>query len=480
MGSGSLRFRLLAASLAVQLSVLLAVMAALLLGERAEAERHARVRAMTERLTVEWAARVDPGAVERFSAGLDFVVETAVLDANRGFTVGKRGPDRTPAEMEAFRREVAELAERALTAQGRALRDGDRMVVPVFADGRFVEARFLRLRFPERDLGPLRTVYLVLLLGAAASMAVTVVALRHWIFAPLREVAEGAARVARGDLSSPVPVHPEIRDEIAAVGSALNAMMAELASYRAGLEDQVGQSVRKARDAEKHLVTAQRLAAMGTLAAGIAHDINNPLGGMINAVRALRKDDLPPAKREEYLALVEEGLERVGQTVQKVLQFTPHRVAPRSCDLAAVADRALALARHRIERSGARVVMEVPESGLPVFGDPYELQQVVLNLLVNAADAVAARGAGGGRVAVRGVLGEGEVRLSVEDDGVGMTEEQVSRAFDLFYTTKEVGEGTGLGLSMVHSILQSHGGRVEIRSRRGEGTTVTVLLPAGS
>jgi signal transduction histidine kinase len=312
-------------------------------------------------------------------------------------------------------------------------------------------------------------------------MAVTVLTLRSWILEPLREVAAGAERVGRGDLTTPVPVHEGARDEIAEVAAAFNSMMAELAAYRKDLEEQVGTSVRKARSAEQNLVTAQRLAAMGTLAAGIAHDINNPLGGMINAVRALGREDLPPAKRMEYLALVEEGLERVGQTVQKVLQFTPHRVAPQACDLSSVAERALALARHRFESAGVAAEVEMPSEGLPVFGDPWELQQVVLNLLVNSVDAVVERNRGtgrsGGRVRIGGSVSGADVRLQVEDDGAGMTEEQAARAFDLFYTTKEVGEGTGLGLSMVHSTIQSHGGRVELRSKKGEGTTVEVVLP---
>jgi len=467
-----------AATLLVQLSVLLAVMAALFLDARAGSAADRRVRDMAERLVREWASRVDPADLERFAREVDFVEETALLDAGNDFRPGKGPAPRGPAETVALREEVSALAERARSRGDRPLQDGDRLLIPVFEDGRFREARFLRFRPLESDLGRLRTVYLVLLLGAAAGMAVTVLALRHWILDPLREVAGGAERVARGDLSRPVPLHAGGRDEIGAVAGAFNAMMAELDAYRRDREEEVGNSLRKARDAERTLVTAQRLAAMGTLAAGIAHDINNPLGGMINAARALRREDLPPEKRREYLDLVEEGLERMGQTVQKVLQFTPHRVAPRACDLAEVAERALALARHRIEKQGLRATVEAPADGLPVFGDPYELQQVVLNLVVNAADAVAARGRGGGAVAVRGAAGPAEVRLLVEDDGVGMTEEQVARAFDLFYTTKEVGEGTGLGLSMVHSIVQSHGGRVEIRSKPGAGTTVEVILPA--
>ncbi len=464
----------------MQLTVLLAVMAALLVDLRAESSRHRTA----ERLILEWAGRVDPDSLERFCSDADFIEETAALDANNDFSVGKKSRSRTPEEMRTFQREVADLAARARDLAERSrpalwvpVKDGARLLIPVVWEGRYREARFLRFRSPASEFGSLKAVYVVLLLGAAASMGVTVLALRHWILVPLDEIARGAGRVARGDFATPVPVHPGAGDEIEEVARAFNGMMAELGAYRSDLEQQVGSAVRKARAAEQNLGTAQRLAAMGTLAAGIAHDINNPLGGMINAVRALRREDLPPQKREEYLALVEEGLDRVGATVQKVLQFTPHRVAPQPCDLAAVADRALALARHRIEGSDVEVSVEMPAGGLPVFGDPYELQQVVLNLLVNAADAVKAKVRRGGRISLKGAAGGSEVRLLVVDDGVGMSEEQMARAFDLFYTTKDVGEGTGLGLSMVHSILESHGGKVDLRSRLGEGTTVEVVLP---
>ena len=467
--------------------MLLAVTGAVFLDAREGNEGARRARALQERLLLDWAARSPAEEIEAFCADVDFVEETAFLSPARGeFRIGKRSRERSPAEVADFRAEVAAMAARARARakEARPLREGDAVVIPGAGSADpapDVEARFLRFRPRATDWGALRTVYLVLLVGAVASMAVTAVALRFWILRPLQDVAAGAERVGRGDLSTPVPLHEGSRDEIAEVAAAVNSMMAELGTYRKDLEERVGASVRKAREAEASLVTAQRLAAMGTLAAGIAHDINNPLGGMINAVRALRREDLPPAKRLEYLALVEEGLERVGQTVQKVLQFTPHRVAPQACDLAAVAERALALARHRLETAGAAVEVEAPADGLPVFGDPWELQQVVLNLLVNAADAVVERnratGRTGGKVAIRGTVAGADVRLVVEDDGSGMDEEQVARAFDLFYTTKEVGEGTGLGLSMVHSTIQSHGGRVGIRSRKGEGTAIEVVLP---
>jgi len=453
-------------------------MVALLADLRAEGRR----RQVVDWLLRDWAARTDAGGLERLCNRADFIEETAVLGADNDFHVGKGAHRRQGNAIADLKRDVIELRGRIDPERPEPVRDGARPVIPVVVDGRMREIRFLRFRDGEalvrEGFQSLQTVYLLLVVGAAGSMAVTVLAIRRWILAPLDEVVLAADRVARGDFSRSIPIRPGAGDEMAAVAAAFNAMTAELGAFREDLAAQVGGAVRKARAAEKNLVTAQRLAATGTLAAGIAHDINNPLGGMINAVRALRRADLPAEKREEYLALIEDGLERVGHTVQKVLQFTPHRVAPGPCDLAAVARRAVDLARHRAEASGAALVVDLAGGPLPVFGDAYELQQVVLNLLVNAADAVEATGRKGGRIALRGERKGGDVRLLVEDDGVGMGEEQLARAFDLFYTTKGVGEGTGLGLSMVHSIVENHGGRVELRSRRGEGTTAEVVLPA--
>jgi signal transduction histidine kinase len=123
-------------------------------------------------------------------------------------------------------------------------------------------------------------------------------------------------------------------------------------------------------------------------------------------------------------------------------------------------------------------VLEPPGPGLPaVFGDPGELQQAFLNLLMNSLDAVRDR-EDGGTISVRVEVAEGLVRAHVEDDGCGMEPGQVERAFDLFYTTKEVGEGTGLGLSIVHHIIvENHGGQLDLVSRPGKGTEITVSLP---
>jgi signal transduction histidine kinase len=425
----------------------------------------------TRGLALAWAWRVDRGTLESYVSQLDFVAEAAMLSADNEFSILKGGRHLS-------RETVTPLVVRAVEL-GVPVQEGDCAVVPVVLGGEYRHSYWLRfdLQPPQSAYEPLRTAYAILILGTLVSMMVTTWVLDRWILRPLIALEAGAERAARGEFSQPVPIPAGGNDEMSALARSFNAMMAEVGASREDLHARVGESVRKMRAAEKNLVTAQRLAAVGTLAAGIAHDINNPLGGMINAVRTLRRPDLSPEKRTEYLGLVEDGLDRVAHTVQKVLQFSPHQVAPQVCDLAAVAGRASDLARHRLEMSGAVLVSDLPEGSLRVFGDPYELQQVFLNLLVNAADAVRAAGRSPGRVEMRGSVEKGEVRVSVSDDGVGMDEEQASKVFDLFFTTKGVGEGSGLGLSIVHSILESHGGRIELRSAPGEGATFTIVLP---
>jgi signal transduction histidine kinase len=264
-------------------------------------------------------------------------------------------------------------------------------------------------------------------------------------------------------------------DEFDRTAVAFNRMASEVGEYQEQLEHRVLQALDRIRKAEQHLAIAQRLAATGTLASGIAHEINNPLGGMRNAVKALARGDLEPRKTSEYLALVHDGLVRIEETVKKVLSFTPRGGSPRATDLADVARKAVALARHRAERLGVDIVEALPSRAASVFGDPHELQQVALNLVLNAVDAVPRDRRGRVEVAVEE---EGEtVVLRVSDDGVGMSPEVQAQCFDLFFTTKDVDEGTGLGLAVVHTIVTNHGGRIEVESVPGKGTTFRVVFP---
>jgi signal transduction histidine kinase len=259
--------------------------------------------------------------------------------------------------------------------------------------------------------------------------------------------------------------------------STFNGMAREVNEYQQHLEERVLGALSRARAAENRLVVAQRLAATGTLAAGFAHEINNPLGGTLNALRKLKAGGLPDERREEYFELALDSLHRIRTIVERILNFTPRQREPADVDVADVCQRAASLAGHRAERRGITVAVDADRPVPGVVGDAQELTQAVLNLILNAIDAVPAGRGGTVRVSAR--TEDGEAVLEVEDDGVGMDDETARRCVDLFYSTKEEGEGTGLGLAIVQHIVTDHGGALDIDTEPGRGTTIRIRFPLG-
>ena len=325
--------------------------------------------------------------------------------------------------------------------------------------------------------------------------------LRKLVLEPVEALARAARRVRGGDLAARAPESSR-SDELAQLVRSFNAMTSEVQGFNERLAEEVRRATEKARRAESAAMTQRRLAAMGELAAGIAHEINNPLGGLVNAAEALARPDLKPERRERYVALLIDGLDRIRVTVGKLLRFSPRESEPVPVHLGHVALDALDLVRHRAQREGVRLVLSAngrelapgppapPELGrLPAIeGAPNELGQAVLNLLVNALDAHAQGGAaepaGAPRVEVSvaettGEDGEPELVLAVEDNGPGVSGDELERVSDLFYTTKQVGQGTGLGLAVVHNVVASHRGRVLLSSRPGQGFRVELRFPPG-
>ena len=311
----------------------------------------------------------------------------------------------------------------------------------------------------------------VFALFTALLVVSTYVMLDRGVLRRLAVLATASRPVAGRDYGGRVPPS-RTRDEIGHLLHAFNQMTAEVREYHTELERRVAEATDKIRAAERRMVLTQRLASMGTLAAGIAHEVNNPIGGMLNAARRLQ-DAVPEGKPRTYVELLLEGLERVQRTVKQVLTFTPRTVNPQPVHLPDVARRAVEFARHRLTQRGVELRDALGEDLPGIVGEPSELQQVFLNLIINAADATPA----GGQITLQGRGMPSAVEIAVTDTGSGMTEEQVSRAFDIFYTTKPQGEGTGLGLPIVHNIVQGHGGSIEILSKPGAGTTVRLRFP---
>lgn len=498
----SLRTKILAAVVGLNVVVLAAAILVLLFGATSE-DRRAEIESLVEKVRVAPVSGDAPRAERRRNVDLVWTALPGVVVSVlwlEELDDPERSAEPTPlidAGTPAPSTEDVEEAVRfhkAARRTGRNIRAADRLLVLLEptaedggGDGGAPEGRqslYVRWHGAATLVSRARALYFTLLAGILAVTSLGWVLLSRLVVRPLARLAEAADRVASGDLGARVPTSGT-GDEIDRTAQAFNRMAAEVSEHQSQLEDRVMSALSRVRKAEQHLAIAQRLTATGKLASGIAHEINNPLGGMRSAVRALQRGDLDAVKTAEYLDLVADGLGRVEETVKKVLQFTPRTPKPRPTDLRDVARKAAALARHRIERDGVRLVERLPAEAVPVYGDPFELQQVALNLLLNASDAVVERAPPGARG------GQGEVSLAVSadaetavlevrDDGVGMTPEVAAQCFDLFFSTKDVGEGTGLGLAVVHNIVTNHGGRIDVETAPGQGTTMRVLLPRDS
>jgi signal transduction histidine kinase len=312
------------------------------------------------------------------------------------------------------------------------------------------------------------------------------------------------------------PFHP--RELLARVRSLvrIRQLQEEVAERNASLEQsnrELERSLRELREAEVQLVQAERLAAVGELSAGVAHEVNNPLNFARNALTTLRAyvedlrgiverlgeldfsdrdrllGQLEALRREkealalgdmadelsELIEIVMQGLDRTVRLVADMRDFAaPHRGERALVDVGAGLRSTLELLGHRLREAGAELEVELPAKLPPVAGDPGALNQVFLNLLKNAAEALEEEG---GRIRVVAAAEEGQVVVRIQDGGPGLDSEARARLFEPFFTTKKAGKGTGLGLSISRRIVEGHGGTIEVASQAGEGTCVTVRLP---
>ncbi len=277
-----------------------------------------------------------------------------------------------------------------------------------------------------------------------------------------------AIRSESGRLQGAVCVARDMRPAVE-----LAAMAAEEASQRQR-SDELEATNRQLIQAQAQLVQAGKLAAVGQLAAAVAHEINNPLT-TINLTANFLRDDLAndPASLIHVHNVLESG-KQCQAIIRNLLEFGRETgLVQEPVDLLDVVKSSMALIGHNIQLSGARIDASTMEGRFIVLGDPSQLRQVVINLLLNAGRAVGV----GGNITLGMEVVEGLVRLTIKDDGHGMSRKVRERIFEPFFTTREVGEGTGLGLSVAYGIVRGHGGTIEVRSVEGRGSTFTVILP---
>ena len=229
-------------------------------------------------------------------------------------------------------------------------------------------------------------------------------------------------------------------------------------------------------DLRSRVIQTEKLAALGQLAAGIMHELNNPLTSIVAYADQLQRnsDSLPP-ESSERLARIEEAAERVLDLSRDVVGYArPAGSIPAPVPVAQVVNRALSFCEHELSECSITVDVHVPASGLLVSGFSGPLTQVFVNLFTNAAHAMRERG---GTLRVRATRTKQTIIVDVSDDGVGMESNELTRIFEPFYTTKESGRGSGLGLFIVRNIIDAHGGLLEPTSTPGVGTTFRITLP---
>jgi len=314
--------------------------------------------------------------------------------------------------------------------------------------------------------------------------------LRRLIYRPLGDLARGAERLASGNFDQPIPERSD--DEFGRLARSTNTMMAALKVSRQELEDWVrtlGERVKERTEelrlAEAEVARSEKLAAIGQLAAGIAHELNNPLTGVLTFTSLMRQKMPAGSQDAEDLDLVIRETRRCASIIRRLLDFAREKPPEKS----EVDINELALDTIRfVERSAALQQVEITtelDPGLPRLNVDADLvKQVLMNILVNAQQAIEERG----RITVRtrlhaerrfaGAQPQPAVEIAITDTGCGIAKANLQRIFDPFFTSKEVGKGTGLGLSVSYGIVKAHGGEIEVESTVGVGSTFRVFLPA--
>lgn len=305
--------------------------------------------------------------------------------------------------------------------------------------------------------GLIPAVYLLLVVSLSMYAAVF---MRRHIMQRLELLMGAARRIGAGDFSPIVPIR-KTRDEFTDLAIAINRMTRELERR------------------EEFLLQSQKLRAVGSLTAGIAHEVNNPLNNIMLTAGVLEEDleTMSEHERRELIEDIVEQTERARRIVGNLLDFAREsELKTEPIGIGDIVDDAVALVANQLKLSGVTLVRDIADDLPPIDGDRQYLSQVFVNLIVNAIDAMPT----GGTLTLSSdvSLDDQCVAIHITDTGPGMTPSVLSAIFDPFYTTKGSGSGTGLGLSVSLGIVQKHGGEIRVKSNLGEGSTFTVILPA--
>ncbi|HEX9161550.1 MAG TPA: ATP-binding protein [Thermoanaerobaculia bacterium] len=336
------------------------------------------------------------------------------------------------------------------------------------------------------------TMQFVLYSTAAMLLTLASTALFVWRFVhrPVRVLRDGTERLGRGELGVQIPVTSY--DELGGLARSFNEMSSlleeargEITAWTRTLEERVQRKSAELSRAHQQMIQAEKLTSLGKLAAVVAHEINNPLSGILTYAKLLRKWvdrgeglEKHTAEMHDALTLIESESRRCGEIVRSLLTFA--RAAPMNVsdfDVNAIIRQCVKLIEHKIDLGNIAADLQLAPN-LPLMrGDAGQIEQLLLALIMNAIEAMPHEG--NLRIRTSVSTDDSQITVTVQDDGTGIDAELLPRLFDPFVTTKEQGKGVGLGLAISRSIVDRHGGRIEVDSAVGRGTTFTITLPAG-
>ena len=314
-----------------------------------------------------------------------------------------------------------------------------------------------------------------------------------WIFLwrtvniPVHRLTEGTVAVMNGDLDHTIDI--QRKDEIGFLTSSFNHMtkrlkqtQEELQLLNQTLEERVQKKSEELKRAQANLIQVEKMVSLGTLAATVAHELNNPLEGILTYAKLIRKRISAPGLSEEQkseivdeLTMIANETSRCGNIVKNLLLFSRKKVGEfKENDLRAIVEQCTKLIEHHLKMNNILLQQSFSDDLPHVVCDAEQVQQALLALEINAVEAMSNEGTL--TVAVRR-LSEQEVTVSLSDTGIGIRSEDLPHIFEPFFTTKKEGKGTGLGLAVVYGIVERHNGKIEVSSEPNKGTTFTITLP---
>jgi two-component system, NtrC family, sensor kinase len=324
--------------------------------------------------------------------------------------------------------------------------------------------------------------------------ALVIVALLSWLSIwwvvdrPIKSLKNGTEHLTQGELGYQIEVGST--DEVGDLARSFNGMSLqlraaneEIVTWAKTLEDRVAQKTAELRNAHDHMLHVEKMASLGKMAAVVAHEVNNPLSGILTYAKLLRKwvgaGQVNIEKRDEAmecLDLIATESRRCGELIKNLLSLS--RTAPmnvQSTDLHSVIDRCLRLVRHQLDLNAVELQLRLAKEMPRVSCDPAQIEQVLIALIMNAIDAMP-RSGGNLWIETR-MEDEAEAVIQIRDDGSGIAPDILPHIFEPFLTTKEDGHGVGLGLAISRGIVERHNGRIDVQSELGRGTTFTIALP---